>query len=166
MSSAKMRPTFLLESEMSSEDVMRRLRASLKQSAEDYVGQLTRNHAMISISESKRHFWSPWMHIEVRDKQPVSEIFGRFSPHPTIWTGIMFSYLSLTVLGFFALIWGVSQQLAGESPWALVFLPAGLLIAGLLWVASQAGQRLADDEMRQMLERMVHWLGAVPLDDA
>jgi hypothetical protein len=62
----------------------------------------------------------------------------------------MFAYLSIGVIEFFAIMFGVSQQLAGESPWAYWIIPIGVAIAAILWAAAQAGQKLADQEMRRM----------------
>ena len=128
------------------------IKQGLEECPDDFDGQFTRQHAMISIDESKRHFWSPWMHIEVRDGNPDRQIFGRFSPHPSIWTGFMFSYLSLVVLMFFSLMLGISQQMTGLAPWGYYLIPVLLLIAGVLWLVSKVGQGLARDEMQRMKE--------------
>lgn len=173
MSTVQMRPTFLLETNLSSEESMERIRAivtphsdhtphsdrvaphasdghSSHDQGQNYRGQFTRNHAVISIDDSKRHFWSPWMHLEIRNTDAVRQISGRFSPHPSIWTGFIFSYLAIGVLVFFAMMFGVSQQLSSQSPWAYYLIPVGGLVAAILWFASKAGQKLAHDEMVQM----------------
>ncbi len=150
MSAVQMRPTFLLETESSEEEVIQCFKDFVSLSPDDYHGQFTGHHAVISIHDSKRHFWSPWMHLEIRDKSQCREIFGRFSPHPSVWTGFMFSYLAIAVLIFFAAVFGLSQQLSGQSPWAYSFIPLGLFVAAILWFASKAGQRLAYSEMKQM----------------
>lgn len=166
MSTVQMRPTFLLETELSAQETMRCVKESFSKSqspAENdassdasciYCGQFARDHAMISIVESERHFWSPWMHVEIRGAESGHHVFGRFSPHPSIWTGFMFSYLAIGVIVFFAAMFGVSQQLSGQSPWAYYIIPAGLLIALILWFAAKAGQKLALDEMREMKSRI------------
>ena len=63
----------------------------------------------------------------------------------------MFSYLSIAVIIFFALMFGISQQLSGQSPWAYFTIPVGLILAAILWFASKAGQKLAQAEMQQLL---------------
>ena len=123
-------------------------------STQPYRGQFAGDHAMISIVESERHFWSPWMHLEVRVGDAGPTVFGRFSPHPSIWTGFMFSYLSIAVIAFFAAMFGVSQQLSGQSPWAYYVIPGVLLLALILWFAAKTGQNLAQDEMKQMKARV------------
>ncbi len=156
MSVAQMRPTFQLTTKLSREDIMACLRNGVSTCPDEYLGQFTRDHALISIEQSRRHFWSPWMHLEIRneDEDQPCQVFGRFSPHPSIWTGFMFSYLSIGVLIFFGLMLGISQQLSGQSPWGYYCIPVLLLIALLLWVGSKAGQKLANDQMQQMKSKI------------
>lgn len=141
-------------------------------------GKFRTGHAMISIVESRRHFWSPWMHLEYRQPSgdlPASEssqidvpeednVVARFSPHPSIWTGFMMTYLSLVVLLFFSLVLGYSQQLAQQAPWGYYLIPLWLLVAVALWAASQVGQRLAINEMRQMITVIENCLAEPQLD--
>jgi hypothetical protein len=153
MSVAQMRPTFSLDTGLSQEDIMNCLRKVVEHCPGDYLGQFTRDHALISIEQSKRHFWSPWMHLEIRSDQEAGnqrQVFGRFSPHPSIWTGFMFSYLSIGVLVFFGLMLGCVAAAVGANPWGYYCIPGLLLVAGLLWLASKMGQKLAFDEMRTM----------------
>jgi hypothetical protein len=51
-------------------------------------------------------------------------------------------------------MFGVSQQLSGQSPWAYTFIPAGLLVVAVLWFVSRTGQNLAHAEMEQMRSRI------------
>jgi hypothetical protein len=157
-----MRPTFSLETELSSKEVMRCLQQTFQQNPQEYEGQFTRDHAMISYEVSKRHFWSPWLQLECRENEGLRELFGRFSPHPSIWTGFMFSYLSIGVIVFFAAMFGVSQQLSNQSPWAYYVIPVAISIATGLWIASQFGQRLAQVEMMQLKSRVEECLRAKP----
>lgn len=155
MTVARMRPTFLLETDLSSDEVVKCIRQSIANTTGQYRGRFAGTHAMISIDDSRRHFWSPWLHLEVRETDSVREVFGRFSPHPSIWTGFMLAYLAIATIMFFALMLAFSQLILKSAPWAFLALPIGLLVAGTLWFASQAGQKLAHDEMgdlRSMVE--------------
>ena len=159
MSSAQLRPTFMLETELGDKDLKRCIIKAFTtredgSREETWHGQFTGNHAMISIDESKRNFWSPWMHLEFRKVENGQQVHGRFSPHPSIWTGFMFSYLALSVLAFFGMMFGLSQQLSRQSPWGYYAIPVCLVIGILLWIASRIGQNLAHDEMREMKARL------------
>ena len=159
MSTVQMRPTFLLETELNDKEVMQRLANSFSRRSDghepvSYHGQFTGHHGMISIDGASRHFWSPWMHLEVRSTEQGRQVMGRFSPHPSIWTGFMFSFLMISVLILFAAMFGVSQQLSNQSPWAYYFIPLGLLVIAVLWFVSKAGQKLAQAKMEQMRTRL------------
>ena len=144
------RPTFSVELKSDPDEVLSRIRRSVLNEDDQFVGQFRSGHAMISIAESRRHFWSPWLHLDVRKSEQGINLIGRFSPHPTVWTAIIFANLGLSVLFFFSLVAGVSQQLADELAWGYYVAPVWLLIAGLLFVSAQVGQRLAHDEMESL----------------
>ncbi len=150
MSVPRMRPTFRLDTDISPDVLMQRIRGAVFDSANDFVAQFADRQAMISIHPAKRHFWSPWLHLDVRTEEAGNLVAGRFSPHPSIWTGFMFSYLAIGVLVFFCVMLGVSQQLAGQSPWAYYGVPVGGFLAAGLWFAAQAGQKLADGQMHEL----------------
>ncbi|QEG21881.1 hypothetical protein [Mariniblastus fucicola] len=153
MTTIRFRPTFNLVSERQRGELEQRLRSAVADH-DDVSGQFKDGHASISIVDSKRHFWSPWLNLELREIDDQNHLFGRFSPHPSIWTAIMFSYLAVGVLTFFSAIVGWSQQLAGERPFGYYLIPVWILIAVGLWLVSQVGQQLALREM-QMMKQMI-----------
>ena len=150
MTTIRLRPTFSVSIQEDAAETMARIDGAVKQRASELTGQFRGSHAMISIVDSKRHFWSPWLHLDIRELESDRQLVGRFSPHPSIWTAFMFSYLSLAVLSFFSLVIGSSQQMAGQYAWGYVVLPICILVAVILWLVSQAGQKLAQDEMQLM----------------
>lgn len=145
-----MLPTFELETEKTAEEVLHCVREAVRESEGAFEAQFTEHHALINIDQTRRHFWSPWMNLEVRSTESKREVFVRFSPHPNIWTGFMFCYFAIAFLIFFATMFGMSQQLVKQTAWAYGLIPVGLVIALGLWSASQIGQKLAHAEMRQM----------------
>jgi len=174
MATIRLRPTFSIPTSIAPNDAIERIASAIEESPGEYEGQFRALHGMISIHPSKRHFWSPWLHIDVREFDQENEslritkeleakanksldnnknmhfVHGRFSPSPSIWTGFMFSYLSLSVLSFFSLIIGYSQQMANVYPWGYFILPICLFVGTLLWLISQIGQRLAQDQMQNL----------------
>ena len=155
MTTLQLRPTFELESELSQSCLMRCLGRTFGPggaAADRFLGQFKGNHGLVSPTPKQRHVWSPWMHLEVLcEEGQAARVHGRFSPNPSIWTAIMFSYLGLATICFFAAMFGIAQQLTQQTPWAYAALPAGLVIAIVLWIISQAGQRLAREDMQEML---------------
>ncbi len=150
MSTIKFRPTFTLPTELKPSEVIERIKQQVTDSPDRMEGQFASEYAMIGITGKQRHFWSPWLHLEVRQETNERMVFGRFSPHPSVWTAFMFSYLSLGCILFFSLIIAWAQHLSEEMPWALLAWPTCLLIGAILWLISQTGQRLASSEMDEL----------------
>ncbi len=123
-------------------------------------------HLVVAFKQEHRHFWSPWLvlDLETRDDADgagITRVIGRFSPHPTVWTGYTFTYLALGVIAFFSSVFAFSQHSLGGSPsslWGL--LASAVMAAGLLW-SSWVGQRLARE---QMIELRRHLEMALSLD--
>lgn len=166
MSGLQSRPTFEIQTELQPNEVLVRLRGIVELAPERFAGQFREGHGLLSIAKRERHFWSPWLHLDVRERSTESRqvahvLFGRFSPHPTIWTGFMFSWLGLTVLTFFSAIFGCSQQLAGERPWGYWLIPAWILLAVTLWFAAQIGQRLAHVQLVELKQAVEESLESV-----
>ena len=78
------------------------------------------------------------MNLEVRDTEPRREVFVRFSPHPSLWTAIMFCHFTIGTLVFFAVMFGIAQQLLKQMPWAYYFALAGCSVVLLLLLASRS----------------------------
>jgi len=127
-------------------------------------------HRIIALHRSLRHFWSPWAHLDVRmpsaedgdDPQASCVVVLRFSPNPPLWFAIMFTYLALATIAFFALCFGVSQWLAGEAPTALWALPITLAIALAIVLAARVGQTLAHEQMLLIRAALRKALGIEP----
>ncbi|MEM1445832.1 MAG: hypothetical protein AAGF84_07250 [Planctomycetota bacterium] len=147
-----MRPTFQHDIARPPAEVV----AALDELLQRYPGRRVGLHLMLTVPESEKHFWSPYLTIELSEDElhasgaGGTHLHARFSPNPSLWTAIGFTYLSLVVIAFFALMWAAAQLLLGNTPHALwVTLGCGLCVA-LLWWVSLAGQRLAYEQMFEM----------------
>jgi hypothetical protein len=157
-------PTFALRVAQPPEAVADRLGAWVADPACPFTGHCQGLHLQLSVLPGKRHRWSPWLTIEVREplvEVPMptlpatvvgempeavvegdeassggeAEVFGRFNPSPAIWTLYVLVSLTLITIGTGAAMWGVA---------------ACVLVLAAMWSVSAAGQRLAADEMRRM----------------
>ncbi len=147
--SIQFRPTFSIPIGDSETTVWESIRSAVEQD-ERIVGQFRQQHASLAFVESQRHFWSPWLHLDVRTQDEQKLLFGRFSPHPSVWTAFAFSYLAFGVIAFFSAIVGLSQQIAAEPAWAYWGMPICITLGILFWLASQMGQRLAQQQMIEL----------------
>ena len=151
MSGINFRPDFQFQSPVSPVDAHDAV-VSAVEAAPELGVKTVGDHFVIRIDESQRHFWSPWLNLEIRKAESGSGslVHGRFSPHPSIWTGFMFAWLAVFVLFFFSLVVGFSQQMIESRPWGYYLLPVWVVIGVGLWLGSRAGQRLSHDEMQRM----------------
>ena len=147
---ARMRPTFEIPSPSPIAATVDRLRSLVDEADHPIDGRVAGTHLMLVIPPSNRHFWSPWLHLEVHESPGGSSVQGRFSPNPSVWTGIMLTYIALCTLIFFASIFGFAQLMMQRSPWAFMLLPMLLILAGLIYWASLVGQRLANEQMHEL----------------
>ncbi|MBO6513870.1 MAG: hypothetical protein JJ974_07905 [Phycisphaerales bacterium] len=150
-----MRPRFAYDFPISEGRALELLRGIMDTNDHPIEGRSAGNHLMLVIPVKDRHFWSPWLNIETikTDDPRLTTIKGRFSPNPSVWTGFMFLYSTLAVLGSLAFVFGLSQLVLQSTAWAfLLMIPAVLAAAALYW-ASLVGQHLAQNQM-QLLYRV------------
>lgn len=170
------RPTFALTVPAAAESVQLRLQHQLvdprlevtwaRTPGAGAASERTETHALITFRAEHRHFWSPWLHLDLLVEADQTRVSGRFSPHPSVWTGFAFGYLTLAVLSFFALVFGYSQSTIGSSPVALGAIPIAAAIAAMMWWSAQIGQRLARDQMAQIRAQLQEALGELAVDSA
>jgi len=120
-------------------------------------------HVVLSVPVAEQHFWSPWLTVELSPRGDATHVHARFSPHPSVWTGFAFGYLTLGLVLAVSLVIAGSAALlpnSGQS-WALwVASGAALVMAGMWW-ASQLGQRLARTQMETLRHELDHAIDAV-----
>lgn len=150
MTLAKMRPTFELPSSAPADQTIRSLRSLADEAEHPLQTRAAGTHIMLTIPSDRRHFWSPYLHLEIHDAPNGASVQGRFSPNPSVWTGIMLTYIALFTLMLFATIFGFAQLMTQRSPSALLLLPLLLVICALIYWSSLVGQRLANEQMHQL----------------
>lgn len=152
------RPRFELEVGLPADRVSRMLEHGLQTAECPCVGSVTRRHAWIHIRDEDRHFWSPTLDLTLEEVPDGTVLRGRFAPHPSIWTGFVFIYAALGVLGTIAAMYGIAQLTLGQPAlgFAVSLGCAGLI--GFVYGAAFIGQGLGSDQMtdiRIFLDRCV-----------
>lgn len=120
------------------------------------------SNLLITVPVGERHFWSPWLSLDLSEAGPsATQLFGRFSPHPSVWTAFAFGYLGLGVVAFFSAVFGACQLLLDGPCWAFwgVGIAAAVMLAMVL--SARGGQRLAAEQM-QRLRALVEGAGETP----
>ena len=145
-----MRPTFTLNFPIRPEEAIDRLSGLVDDTDYPIEGRIAGTHLMLVIPPSYRHFWSPWLNIEIHQHDEGSTVQGRFSPNPSVWTGFMFGYISLITLVFFSSMFGIAQWMMNKPLSALGFIPIFFIIAAILYWSSLLGQRIAQSQMHEL----------------
>ncbi|MEZ4721962.1 MAG: hypothetical protein R2813_08820 [Flavobacteriales bacterium] len=106
-------------------------------------------HVVLTIPESKRHFWSPHMDVALEVDPDNGQTLVRclIGPMPTVWTMFMFFYGFFGFMGFVGLTLGLSQWTLQNSMWGFWLIPVSLIGMAIMWFISYEGKKLAHDEM-------------------
>ncbi len=158
-----MRPTFEETLPTSIEAVTAELITALKEPEGEVRGKVGLRSAELVMRRGERHFWSPYLSLafDVREGRPI--MFGRFSPHPSVWSGFLASYTVLGSLALFALIYAYSQWSIGQRPTGLYVAAAALFFLMTSFGSTFVGQNLGSDQMyllRSFVDRCVERAGA------
>jgi len=150
----RMRPKFLLEIPVPAEEAVARIRQGLDTPELRESTMAAGQYCEFLVDRSERRIWSPRLSVRVEDAPAGASLNGRFAPRPDVWTGFMFVYF----LAWFAVAFGATlgyvQQASDERAWGFWAVPAGLLIIVGIHIASYVGQRLAEDQMRELRGRL------------
>jgi hypothetical protein len=157
MSTPSVRPRFEIEAEPDADDLMERVRERLPQ-CPHCTGVSVGRHAEIFVPDAERRVWSPWLSITADDRKNGSLLRCRFAPHPNVWTLYLFLAFALGFALLVGTTWGYAQWATDHTPWALVSVPVIVVLGGLLYLASQVGQKLGSEQMdhlRSALDELI-----------
>jgi hypothetical protein len=143
MSSFRVRPRFEQTLDISPAEARVRILESVAQHApgvevKDFPGFLG-----LHVGEKERRFWSPRLFL-VLDATPegTTRIQGTYGPEIEVWSVFLYGYLITGLLGTFAGILGFAQLGIATTPWGLWVLGGAGVIAALLYLSAQLGQKL------------------------
>ena len=71
-----------------------------------------------------------------------THILGVYGPEHEVWAFFIYGYIVTGLLGIFSGIYGFAQMFIGEMPWALWICGSMAVVAGLLYLMAQLGQKL------------------------
>ncbi len=145
MSSFRIRPRFDMYSQKTVEEVIELIKEKLKDNPHNLYGVAMQDHITIRVDSEKRHFWSPQLSVLLQREEGDTEtkIIGVYGPMPSVWTMFAFGYLAIGVLFVFISIVGFSQRALGSESSILWSLPFMMIVAIIMYIISQMGQKLA-----------------------
>lgn len=144
MSSFRVRPKFSVTSTQTTEDILMKVKNRLSDNTEHLHGQAMQDHITIRINKEQRHYWSPQLSILLQEDEVNQStlITGVYGPMPNVWTLFAVSYLALAVIFTFISIIGFSQRALNQEAAILYVLPILVIVAAVLYIMSQMGQKL------------------------
>jgi hypothetical protein len=153
MSTARLRPTFRLPIAQDRDTAIAEIRRRLV-ADERFAGRWRGKGrwAELYVPDEERRLWSP--HVSLRlDPEGDSgcTLFGRFAPHPEVWTFFMFLYVGLVFGAVFGAVLGYVQWVSNEAAWGFWLVGVGLPGIGLIHLASAVGQRLGQGQMVRLM---------------
>lgn len=145
-----LRPTFEFVVPLSPEEAASRLDALYR---EGFVGESVRTHLLVTVPRAERHFWSPWLHVDLRPVEGdahATDVFARFSPAPSVWTAFMLTYIALATIAFFSAVWAFAQSVLGDGMTALWGVAIPVVVGAAMFWSARVGQTLAREQMHQL----------------
>ncbi len=148
-----LRPRFQLELEKPKEIILQAFENN------DILLFLTKridDHIFIKFNNKEVHFWSPQLHIEVREVDESNcTLNGLFGPNPTLWTFFMFLHFGVATIFTVISIWAYSSA-SLNRPYGLQIglMIAMVLIWFVLYAFGRAGRRKGKPQMHQLYQFM------------
>lgn len=147
MARPRLRPTFEIAAELPAREIRERIKASADEARSVVATLVDKTKIELFPDPEAVHLWSPQLTLVLTEEDGHTNIRARFSPHPNVWT----FYVAIHALGAFGTLgagmFGLSQHLAGERPWALYALPIAPVLAALVWALAFVGQGLGAEQM-------------------
>jgi len=143
-----MRPVFEMPLTVPGRLVVDAIRRGLQAPGARVEGVVLAAGAELTTGGRERHFWSPYLSVEVvRGDDGAWRLRGRFAPEPNVWILFLGIYGVLGMCALGALMYGVSQWMVHEAPWALLGVPGAVVLMGFTYGAAFIGQGLGAEEM-------------------
>lgn len=163
------RPSFELDLDVASSEVVEQLarglgamplelrRTRVPGGGESEPTRPDSDQLVITVLPAARHFWSPWLTIEIGPRGEGARVAATFSPHPSVWTAYMFGYLALGIVLLFSLLFAASVvMMDGGASWSLWVAGGALAGVVVMWWVSVLGQKLAAAQMDELRGATMH----------
>lgn len=145
-----MRPQFDFDVSCDYSQTFQRLSMALD-NASSVTGTVFADSAILKIPTSETHLWTPQLKVSV-EKSPTGgcRIHGLIGPRPSIWSLFMASYVAWSFITMMSLVFGSSQAMLSQSPWALWGAPLGITGLLLTYITARVGRRIGRPQSRQL----------------
>ena len=148
MSSFKIRPRFKHFYKGTKQGLEEKILKSLD-GRDQFIHNHLPGHIYIKIHPKHQHFWSPQLHLTFEQSEDEDNVIvrGLYGPNPTVWAIFFFGYIVLGILSLFLGMWGLTRWSLGLNSTILWAIPVFAVIALILYISAQAGQKMGAQQM-------------------
>lgn len=158
----RLRPPLRLQSLMSVEEIVARLRQKLASDTTTVTATIVDGYVVLRVPEDQRHYWSPQLSLTLESEGTGTSVHGLFMPHPSVWTLFVWMYAVIVFAGFSGGIYGFAQRHLDQPAHALWSIPAALILIFLVYSAASMGQHLGRDQMEELRDIVLEALDTPP----
>jgi len=162
MSSIRIRPRIRAFSNHSQETLINVYKDIISSGKYPFHAKIVQQHISVKCLDTEQHFWTPELTLEVTrnylqddegsDHKEPTMIKGYISPNPSVWALFLFTYVALGLFSFGFMVYGTSQMMLNQPTQMLWYALGCLLLIGIVFIASQIGQRLGERQTNKLLE--------------
>lgn len=150
MNKVRIRPRYTFTVPIKKEEVLSKLRQSLRNMPSGLEGKFVKPLVVISISEENRHFWSPELSLDIEGKEEETEVRCTLGPRSSLWTMFATFYGFSILVGIAGLVLGFSQLTLGMNAYGFWLVPVSILLLASAYAIALTGQKLAYDQMLEL----------------
>ena len=162
MFSIRIRPRIREFSNYAESELISRYREIIESNQFPFHVKFVGQHLFVKYHSDKTGFWSPELTLDIVENYLLQEehsdhkeptlVKGYISPNPSMWALFIFSYVGfgLMFLGF--LVYGTSQMMLDQPTQMGWYALSSLILIATVFVASQIGQRLGDEQTKLLLQ--------------
>lgn len=149
MSSFRVRPRFNETLSLSQEEFKKNMEEALS-SYDGVIGSVSDTFCVLKIPVAERHYWSPQLTLTLEEEEENADqlrVRGLYGPKPSVWAAFFMSYAAIGILILFIGVIGLSQALLDKPAPILWAVPALALVALILYLVAQSGQKVGAEQM-------------------
>lgn len=150
MSAFEIRPRFKLATTLNKQTFKDLISKNAEMPESCCKVSVSENHIFIRVPENRQHYWSPFLTLEMEEKDNTLQLNGLFGPSPAVWTMFVFFYTGIAFIGMIGLFYGLSQWSLNIRPTALWLVPITIILEVALYAISRTGQKLAHEQMQEI----------------
>ncbi len=150
MTSVRIRPRFKAKYRMKPEEVGELVRKHMAELDCGCSAKILPGFIVLNVRKQEEHFWSPQLSLSFEvdeENEEFTIIRGLYGPNPTVWALFTYGYAALGILATFLGMYGFSQYTLGQNAAILWSLPVFAVLALVLYLVAQFGQKLGAEQM-------------------